>query len=105
MNYRRLKKRMGLIALMCVLAFLMLVGNVVPANAQGYQQYVYPYPYVYYPYSYQPYGYQPQGMYPVVDYYPYRAYPYGYYPYGYYHHHHHWHHGGHHIRRAIDWLF
>jgi hypothetical protein len=109
MNYERFKKGIVSLALMCVLAFSMLVGGVVPANAQGYQtQYVYSYPYVYYPYSYYPYSYYPSGYYPSV-YYPSGYYPsgystYGYYPYEY-HWHHHWYEGRHHLRRAIDWLF
>jgi hypothetical protein len=99
MNYERFKKIIVSLALMCVFAFTTLVANPVPANAQGYQmRYVYSYPYSYYPYSYYPYGYYPSGYYPY-GYYPYRSYSYGYYPY-----HHHWH-PGHHIRRALDWLF
>jgi hypothetical protein len=102
MNYELFRKGMVSLALTCVVAFSTLVGNVVPANAQGYGRYVYSYPYVYYP-NYQPYTYYPQGYYPV-NYYP-NAYPYGYYPYDYHEHHHHWYEGRHHIRRALDWLF
>jgi hypothetical protein len=103
MNYELFKKGMVSLALTCAVAFSTLVGNAVPANAQGYQrQYVYSYPYGYYP-SYQPYVYYPQGLYPI-SYPSYNAYPYGYYPYDY-HHHHHWYEGRHHIRRALDWLF
>ncbi|HEU0184762.1 MAG TPA: hypothetical protein VFS27_05570 [Blastocatellia bacterium] len=103
MNYELFKKRVVSLALTCVVAFSTLVGNAVPANAQGYErQYIYSYPYVSYP-SYQPYVYYPQGFYPTS--YPYNAYPYGYYPYDYHGHHHHWYEGRHHIKRAFDWLF
>jgi hypothetical protein len=102
MNYELFKKGMVSLALTCVVAFSTLVGNVVPASAQGYERQYYSYPYVYYP-SYQPYVYYPQGFYPIS--YPYNAYPYGYYPYDYHRHHHHWYEGGHHIKRAFDWLF
>jgi|SRR5215475_1785352 len=102
MNYEQFKKGMVSLALMCVFAFSTLVGSAVPANAQGYYQgqYVYYYPYVSYPsYGYYPYGYYPSGYYPYSGYYPVGNYPYEY------HWHHHWYHGGHHLRRAIDWLF
>jgi hypothetical protein len=104
MNYELFRKGIISLALTCVVAFSTLVGNVVPANAQGYGRYVYSYPYYYYPSYQQPYTYYPQGYSPV-NYYPYNAYPYGYYPYDYHGHHHHWYEGRHHIRRAIDWLF
>jgi len=99
MNYEQFKKGIVSLALMCAFAFSTLVGSAVPANAQGYyqRQYVYSYPYVYYPNSYSPYSYYPSGNYPY-------GYPIGYYPYEY-HWHHHWYEGGHHLRRAFDWLF
>jgi len=94
MNYARFKKAIVSLSLMCVLAISTIVASAVPANAQGYYYYGYPYqvsqPYYggywqygrAYSYGYQnPYVYSyPYGSYRQV----YNPYGYGYYPYGYY---------------------